>query len=293
MKRFFMTAMMIAAATTFIACEKNNSEGIINKEVEEALIDKYPSATQVDWASKDGYSVAAFRNGHNGDNCSAWFDHQGGWHMTKTDISYNQLPDAVRSAFEASEYATWEIDDIDKIERREAEVVYVIEVEGRVDGREVEFDLYYSTDGVLIKAINDDDDDDDDYSHMMPPSNSGNIKSAVMALYPNARIIEIDKEDRTIEVEIIDNRIKREVVFSLSLEWLYTETDDIRYSQLPDAVKNRLATDFASYEIDDIEQIDTPNGTYYEIELEREDENDNDDDDIDVKIDSNGNILKA
>ena len=46
----------------------------------------------------------------------------------------------------------------------------------------------------------------DDYGEMMMlRSNSADIQAAVVELYPQARIIEMDKDRKTIEVDIIDS----------------------------------------------------------------------------------------
>ena len=43
--------------------------------------------------------------------------------MTETDIPYQSLPEAVRTSFEASQYANWKIEDVDKVERLNTETV--------------------------------------------------------------------------------------------------------------------------------------------------------------------------
>lgn len=79
--------------------------------------------------------------------------------MTETDLPYQALPAAVKSAFESSEYAKWKVDDVDMLERPDMEKVYVIEVES---GKQ-EFDLYYSEEGILVKSVADTDNDSENY----------------------------------------------------------------------------------------------------------------------------------
>ena len=126
----------------------------------------------------------------------------------------------------------------------------------------------------------------DDYGEMMMlRSNSANIQAAVVELYPQARIIEMDKDRKTIEVDIIDsNNIKRDVYFDLSFRWLRTETD-IRRDALPAEVTARIASEYVGWYIDSTKLIDTPQGSYYLVEIDKGER------EKDIKIDATGNIL--
>lgn len=125
----------------------------------------------------------------------------------------------------------------------------------------------------------------DDYSDMMLYSNSEDIKSIVVELYPQARIVEMDKDRRTIEVDIIDsNNIQRDVYLDLSFNWIRTETD-ISRNALPVEVTDKIAGKYASWFIDSVKQIDSPQGSYYLVEIEKGER------DKYIKIEANGNIL--
>ncbi|MBQ2413586.1 MAG: PepSY-like domain-containing protein [Rikenellaceae bacterium] len=125
----------------------------------------------------------------------------------------------------------------------------------------------------------------DDYSDMMLYSNSEDIKSTVVELYHQARIVEMDKDRRTIEVDIIDsNNIKRDVYLDLSFNWIRTETD-ISRNALPVEVTDKIAGKYAGWFIDSVKQIDSPQGSYYLVEIEKGER------DKYIKIEANGNIL--
>ena len=81
--------------------------------------------------------------------------------MTETEMPYNAIPQAVKTSFESSEYAFWKRDnEVDRIERNAVkEIIYIIEVESPQD---VDMDLHYSADGILVKAVNDDGDGDNE-----------------------------------------------------------------------------------------------------------------------------------
>lgn len=122
-----------------------------NKEVEAAFYQKYPDAERVSWEEERGYFVAKFWRSDLKAEVNAWFDAMAMWLFTETDIRYDALPQAVKNAFEASEYSDWQIDDVDMVERPEMETVYVLEVD---KGKE-EYGLFFSADGILLKAIPD------------------------------------------------------------------------------------------------------------------------------------------
>ena len=124
----------------------------------------------------------------------------------------------------------------------------------------------------------------DDYGDMMLRSNANDIQAAVVKIYPQARIVEMDKDRQTIEVDIIDNNIKRDIYLDLSFNWLRTETE-IRRDTLPIEAVNRLASEYANWVIDSVKLVDTPQGSYYLVELDKGERDKN------VKIDASGNIL--
>jgi len=287
MKRLITAIMLASAIFALQSCDKDNDiPDNISRQAQEAFAAKYPSASHISWQIKRGYAVADFRQGSNGEECSAWFDNAGKWYMTETEIRFDDLPEAVKTAFRGSEYATWRIDDVDKLERTGVETVYVIDVEKRENGIETEIDLYYSSDGILVKTVVDTE-GDNDYGDRIPPMIEAGIKAFIDSHYPNARILEIEREsDNTTEVDILDGRTKRELLFDASLNWIRTETE-IRTGDLPKAVTDAIAAQpqYAGYRIDDADYIETPGGAYYLVELESGDS------EIKLRIDAEGNIL--
>lgn len=249
------------------------------------LLNKYPAAQNISWQTKGDYVVATFtlsseasanKTTTTGGTLAAWFDTTGAWRMTETDIPFSALPEAVRTAFHNSEYGQWTVDDVDELDRDGVEKIYVIEVKGTQSGREVEIDLYYSADGVLIKTVQDSG-ADYDYSDYIPALD-GTLAGAnaawqqyVTTNYPNARITDIDYEMGEIEADIIDaNRVPRELTFDASGTWLRTKTEIHSLSQVPTAVQQALAaSQYSSYYVDDIDHYQTSaDGEYYLFDLE-------------------------
>lgn len=243
-------------------------------KVEEALATRYPGATSVTWVTKGEYAVANFvfaetRTAETAVSHSAWFDNQGSWYMTETDISFDALPEAVKTAFAASEYAAdgWRLDEVDRLEREGAELVYVIEVERTVGGVKTEANLYYSSDGVLVKTVVDAE-TDYDYGDYIPSKPATGIDNYLKTNFPNARILEIDYEDGMTEVEILDDRMVRELLFDRTGNWLYTKTEMNRYSVPAGVMQVLESSEYATYYIDDIDYYQTAEKNYYRFELE-------------------------
>ena len=275
---------------TLAGCNKATADtDIINAKAKAALSQKYPDATNVKWNTKNGYAVAKFNNpsgtAHgSGYDYSVWLDRNGKWFMTESEIRYDALPEAVKTAFTASEYAQWRIDDIDKLERPEMETFYVIEVETREGNVEKEADLYYSESGVLIKVVLDED-ADYDYEDYLPSDLQATVAGVIEGLYPGAVIVDVEYEKGGIEVEIVHERRGKDVYLTKDHNWIKTEWD-VRRNELPDAVKSQISTSWAGWKIDDAEYVETPSGSWYKIELEKGES------EVKVRIAPDGTILQ-
>ena len=278
MKRNTILMTLLVSTLALAGCNKDEDNGsrepAVSKQAQAALTEKYPNATNVRWTAKDKYVVASFslpesRAAEAGIDLAAWFDNGGAWYMTETDIPFTALPEAVQTAFEASEYASapWRTDDVDMLEREGVETIYVIEVEKRENGIETEIDLYYSADGVLVKMLTDSA-PDYDYGDYIPSTPATGIEENIRTNYPDARITEIDYEHGMTEVDIIDGRTPRELLFDGSGAWVYTKTEVWR-SDVPQTVMQALQnSEWAAYRIDDIDHYETPDKEFYRFDLE-------------------------
>lgn len=272
---------LIAGIICLTSCDKDNNSPTPNSAIIKAFNEKYPGASRVEWEKKNSYMTADFVYEQSVN--TAWFNNAGQWYMTETELrDISQLPEAVRIAFNNSEYASWTTDDIDRLERLDTEPIYIIEVK---NGK-AEFELYYSADGVLIKAIP--DDDNDDYENFLPDTNPmpSAITEFINSKYPNARIIETDTEHGYTEVDIIHNNRGKEVVFNNKQEWVNTHYD-VWKNEVEDIIQQALAnSEYRDYIIDDIEKYETPDGDYYLYELEKGER------ELNIKIDLSGNISR-
>ena len=197
--------------------------------------------------------------------------------MTKTEINFGLLPEAIRLSLRANEYKDWKYTEFDKLERSNAATIYVIEAEQG----EKEVDLYYTEDGVLIKVINDSDNGNNNFQPVVIPQA---ISDAINEMYPGATVLEFDQEKNGFEVDFLHNNIYKDVYFNTENQWVSTEWD-ITKDQVPAIVMNALqASEYKNYKIDDIDLIEKPEGTFYVFDLEQGDN------DVEVTFDSEGNI---
>jgi len=95
------------------------------------------------------------------------------------------------------------------------------------------------------------------------------IRGQVFAKYKNAVIIETEKENQNIKVEIIHQHKEKDLIFNSQGVWQSTKYD-ISKSELPNKIKTALKnSQYSSYRIDDIEVIETPTKSIYEIDLDK------------------------
>lgn len=239
-----------------------------------AMNTKYPKATKIEWEQKHDYQVAEYYE--NGVESKAWFDKDGKWMMTESNLKYSGLPVAIRNTFEKSMYSGWKKDDIDKIERYGMQPVYVIEVEK--EGQDV--DLYFAANGMLVKTVNGKDmGHDNDYMPLAPA-----IRDNVMRKYPDASVIETAKKGGKKYVDIMDNGRVKELVFDndnwVSTSWKVDKAD------VPSAVMTTLrGADYKNYTIDGITFYETADHSYYQVKMNEGTK------DKKVNIDSTGKVV--
>lgn len=258
MKTTLITAIiMLTSMFAFSSCKSDNY--VPAKEIVKAFKAKYPTAKRVEWEVKNTFQVAEFHLGTI--EAEAWFDNNGTWVMTESDIPFRSLPAVIRNSFETSEYAKWKVEDVDKLERAGMETIYIIEVELG----EQEVDLHYLENGTLVKAVQ--DKENRGYQpETIPPS----ALQFILQKYPQANVVEVDQEKGLLKIEIVDNRMMKEVIFDHNNKWVVT-TWEVRQNNVPANVMNALKSSaYANYRIDDIDYEERADGTnVYIFEVEQ------------------------
>lgn len=161
MKRLFFLFTLLVTLGISSGCEKYEAPS----SVRNTFWDQYPSAVDVEWERKHGYVVVDFYLPGSGE-CEAWYKKSGTWMMTSYDMLYNNLPAAVRAAFESGYGVNTPVDDVERVERSKGDTIYIIETTAVVNGFLTDIFLDYSADGTLLRTTVDIDDYDGIYYYI-------------------------------------------------------------------------------------------------------------------------------
>ena len=273
--RMTIFVSLLLAGFAFTSCDDSDDNYTPDEKIVNVLYEKYPNAQRVDWELQHDHYVADFYD--NNIEKEAWITTKGEWVMTESDILFNNLPDAVQTAFNESEYKDWRVDDVDMLERIEMETVYVIEVEKSKQ----EFVLSYAEDGTLIKAVEDIDNNNNYQPNTVPEV----LKNFINEKYPQATIVDIEVEKGITEIDILHENKAKELHFNSTNEWLYT-TWDVREREIQD-IATKVLNDNPGFKIDDIDYKESADGSeVYIFELEKGNQ------EIHVTVDMEGNVVK-
>lgn len=159
--RNFLILPLIAAVFTFSACgddddDKNNISNV-PATVVDAFKTQFPdiNIASVKFEKSGQYYTAEYSKNNNTIDVEHWFTADGQLKMTETDYGKDLflIPTVINTAFNKTEYRDWTIDDISLYEYPDATGnFYLIEVE---KAGQTDTELYFKTDGTLIKAIPD------------------------------------------------------------------------------------------------------------------------------------------
>ena len=145
MKRILSFILVLVTAALLLSCEKYE-DGKPLKNVRNAFSEMYPDARDVEWDAENGYWVVSFELGTppNVKECEAWYDVDANWLRTETDLVDSALPQSVKDAIAASEYASALLSagDVDYVETPDGNFY---ELEVNLNGLEIR--LKVSEDG--------------------------------------------------------------------------------------------------------------------------------------------------
>ncbi|WP_303014019.1 PepSY-like domain-containing protein [uncultured Bacteroides sp.] len=144
MKRFYIPLILLILSISVFAITPPHNVWMTFKKM-------YPIANDVAWSQDDGYYDANFVI--NGFTKNVWFNAEGEWEMTQTDlVSLDRLSPAVYNAFTSSSYADWVVDDVTMTEFPKWQAIIVIKV-GQ-DNVDIKYQLFYTPKGILLKTRN-------------------------------------------------------------------------------------------------------------------------------------------
>ena len=127
--------MLLAASAVFfaVACDKDddvNPKDQLDAATLEAVMNLYPSGNVVDVDVYQDFVEVEVMDGLI--SRDVYFDKQGNWLRTETDVRVADLPSAVTNAIAAGEYAALHIDDAEWVETPDGNY-YVIELDANPD----------------------------------------------------------------------------------------------------------------------------------------------------------------
>lgn len=152
MKRMnlFFASLLLCSSMIGASCEESLDfdDDIPRMFVPQAVISsfeqKYPN-TKASWENERGMLKAEFRK--NRKDVDAWFESNGTWVRSVTDLTSRDLPDIVVSIVNST-YPEYYIDDADLIETP-TEKYYIIEIEKR-GFMDMEIKLKVSEEGKIL-----------------------------------------------------------------------------------------------------------------------------------------------
>lgn len=277
MKKYFLSAAVAAACLLgTVSCDTHgNAPGnTIPQPILDAFSSDYPSATDVTWAQKSGHAVADFTlpesDGSQSRN-AAWYDLVDYRRdMDEKEMPYDRIPEAVRAAFEATEYAAepWRRDrEVDYLMREGYETLYVIGVEKSENGAETEVDLYFTAAGELVREVVDAD-PYEDYEEYLPQTPAASVDGWLAERFPDARIIDVDHEDGLTEVELLADGLKHEVYFQGdNFVMLKTEYEGRNLQRVDAAILAAAQGQYPGGMVEEVERYETTEQVYYCVEM--------------------------
>ena len=163
MRKLMFVLSIVVAATIFGGCSDNYHAP---KSMRDTCNNQYPKAVDVEWEKKRGFVVVEFHLPGVSSDCEAWYTKSGKWLMTKFDMSYTDLPIAVRNAFEGEYGADTPVDEVERLERNNGDTIYFIEATVVINGYLTDIYLDYSEDGTLLRTAVDVENYDNVYYYL-------------------------------------------------------------------------------------------------------------------------------
>lgn len=123
----------------------------VPENVKKAFMKLHPNATDVEWEMEDSYYEAEYEM--NGYEMESLFNADGEEVECVVEMEGADIPLVVFNSL-LEDYAGWEVEDAE-MEEKDGKIMYEIEVE---NDEGVEWELWYSKDGTLVKKELEDDD---------------------------------------------------------------------------------------------------------------------------------------
>ncbi|MGM9812518.1 MAG: PepSY-like domain-containing protein [Muribaculaceae bacterium] len=248
----------------------------------------YPGAHYLHISKTDDAATVKILNGHT--VATLQFDAAGNWLSTRTRINAKDLPAEVRSAIKYDGFNYSKICQIEECVTADSETYYIITVKDKKGNKS---EIRINEDGTIVDGGNIESGNDSNGTNNADNlcKTQAEVEAFIQNRYPGATIQDWDDDDKELEVELLYNGTKIDVLFNHTAngyEWSSSEWDlDYRQSStIPAAIQNVITTKYSGYQLYYISYIETANnGNYYEVGLKTSRQN------LKVKFDEQGNVL--
>lgn len=117
-----------------------------------------------------------------------------------------------------------------------------------------------------------------------------NIEKSFSAKAPSAEEVEweYDEGDNQWEVDYKKDGTECSMAFSRSGDWLETEME-MKLKELPEAVRGTIKRDFSDFDTKEVEYVETPEGSFYELEAETKEGDE--EKEYEIKISPEGEVV--
>ncbi|MGN1266053.1 MAG: PepSY-like domain-containing protein [Muribaculaceae bacterium] len=314
LRRFIMMCLPLAALVAVSSCSEDEpvndaTETAINDVPAQIVADfqtSYPNARSVDWSVDSLYASASFDNGNNGESqpTTVWYELLSKIKsMQATTIAYEELPEAVKTAFESSYYGSWtHANDAAVLNRYNSDTtvdIYAISAIGSFESDDKTYTayLFYTADGLLVKLTIDELTSDmgngekhkSHYQEWLMVKMPSYVKDYVSSNYPNASYLHIDKDKDQVVVKILDRRVVRAIFFDNEGNWIATHTT-LKIENLPEAVRSAIEQiNNFNHKPENAEECITAEGEHYYIVTLKDKSGKK----VEVRIDEDGTILNG
>lgn len=112
------------------------------------------------------------------------------------------------------------------------------------------------------------------------------VKAAFAKQFPKAEGANWEMEDKDFEAGFKMSSVKYSAVYSAAGKWMETE-HKIKVEAMPEAVQKAIAANYADHKVEGAEQVERPDGIFYEVDLEKGEH------EMEVLFSVDGNVVKT
>lgn len=213
----------------------------LNSEVLKSFDIKFPNAENIVWSTDGSYYVADFTEFSSVVN--AWFKQEGEWVLSKSSLTSSELNKEVLNAFLNSTYSGNEVININKLERKDLGIIYMIETDNSTQN----VNVYYTEKGDFIKIVK-------SYSKYVdrPLEISEEIENIVASRFASAEILDVWDDSLGPKIGLMENNTYKVAALDSRYNWISTIWP-VNENAVPDLVMDSFKS--SAYGSNELESI--------------------------------------